>query len=93
MNLVGKYIEINLKNYEQVINFLYRKGCIYGGPHDNINSAKYYIHLFIESSDNLYYIKIISDNFFASIYRVDKSRNIIDGNILIREYKLKRILK
>ena len=54
MNLpFNTYIKINIKNYEQVIEFLYKEGFKYGGESDGINSAKSYIRRFIEVNDNV----------------------------------------
>jgi len=93
MNLVGKFIKINNKNYKQIINFLYSEGFKYGGMLDDIDNSKESVYSFLKRNNNILYLNILFvDVFYTNnISYIDTT--VIDGNKLLREDKLKLILK
>jgi len=93
MNLPGKYIIVNKKNYEQIIEILFREGYVYGGDSTDINHVKKNILKYIMSNNNILYIHTTFCKYFYSWNSVKIEDDITDANEIIREEKLKRILK
>jgi len=94
MNLHGKYIEIDRNNIEYVITLLYSIGyewtigkCLNhtldGYKNFTNETGKSYIRIHINDDQFIFLHHIPDDNIYTYF-------NI---NILLREYKLKRILK
>ena len=98
MNLIGKYIEINIINFKSVLNYLHNENYIWG---DN------YVYYSKESIDEI--TKYVKNNtkhnkktlikfketsfLFSSNVRDIEDFEYLNINIFLREEKLKRILK
>jgi len=92
MNLTGKYIEIDKNNAKYIITLLYSKNfswTLSGNLVDTLNSY----HSFININNKKSYINFISSNTFIFLLYKPLGCNYFDINKLLREYKLKRILK
>jgi len=92
MNLEGKYIEINKNNVETIITFLYSKGYEWTRQKYKLDVAIYDISDEIHKNCTKLYLIILKDWFYYA-YNKPKKETYIDYYILIREEKLKRILK
>jgi len=91
MNLNGKYIEINKNNAEYIIKFLYSNGhewTIGTNLIDTLNNYKEFIDV-----NKVSYIRIDYNQFIFLNYKPDDRYTYFNINKLIREKKLKRILK
>jgi len=91
MKLTYKYIKINANNAECVIKILYSKGYKWTAVHYDINEAIDF------NNEHIYnYVVIFNNMNFTFAYCHDGYEDFfgeIDVNILLRETKLKRILK
>jgi len=90
MNLKGKYIEINENNVEYIINLLYSKG--YSWREFDIEKILIHIKCYMGINGYLY-IKFLSQKSFIVSSWVSINYIKYDINHILREYKLKRILK
>jgi len=94
MNLACKYIEINRNNSKDIITLLYKKGYSWLSGYDlglTLHQYKMYIN-----DDGKTYISFYNPKSFCFnkyIDSVEEEYTFFDINILMREDKLKRILK
>ena len=88
MNLHRKYIKINDKNVEKVINYVYSKGYSWIDSYYNIDDAINFYNL------HKYNFIVLSNNVFGFMNDVSELK-LKEHNIqkYLREEKLKRILK
>jgi len=88
MNLEGKYIIIDKKNYKQVIPFLYREGFS--------NFDKFYVESVTKylNNNNILYVRMSGNNIYSYFNKVSiENYDFVDINKYLREEKLKHILK
>jgi len=93
MNLEGKYTIIDLNNINTVIAFLYREGYNWANNDINLNDTIRELKEIIEKSNEIIYIKLRSNKKFWFTIDIPQKLTYFDINKLLREYKLKRILK
>jgi len=91
--LCNKYIEINRNNAEYVLKIIYSKGYKWTSALYNINQTMNYYKLTVCK-----YIKLYDDGIFTLANTINdvnylKKFEEFNVNILMREDKLKRILK
>jgi len=91
MNLAGKYIIANENNAKDIILLLYRKGYSFICGYELTFALDQY-KLYFNYKTELYIIFFNSLHFTFNSYKED-GYTYFDVNILLRENKLKRILK
>jgi len=93
MNLDGKYIEINRNNTAPIINYLYKNGyCWVGSSIHEPNYVSNLIIIYLRKNKPGLKIEFRKKVFYFN-YNNPLSTIELDANILLREEKLKRILK
>ena len=98
MKLLNKYIKINNKNYKNVIDLLYSEGYKKDGDY-SFKIVIDSINIRFKINDNILYLAFYRDNVFY--FSLDIPTNVYDPNgyeyydinKMLRETKLKRILK
>jgi len=93
MNLNGYYIEINRNNVESIIKILYGKGYFWSVLKHDLNETlfRYSSHINLYKKSHIIFYD--TNVFYFETIIVEEKYKFFDINKLIREYKLKRILK
>ena len=97
MLLSGKYIIVNEKNLKQIITYLFSLGYIWRNT-IYVKSAIHWAKDYMMNREILYITidkNMINFEHYEFLFEeyIFKNYKFVDINILLREYKLKRILK
>ena len=91
--LEGKYIKIEEKDIKRIITFLYNNQYYWGNtPEDNLEYTIKASHSWI-GDDNHLYISFNEKKYFFHKRLPSDSSKYVNIYLIMREYKLKRVLK
>jgi len=91
MNLFRKHTILNKKNYKRIITFLYSK-CYSKTRKVSISECLSNLSSFFDSDNTYVYVNFYIDRFLIE-YQSEDGSTYINLDKIIREEKLKRILK